>query len=157
MYRVGFGYDVHRFAGGRKLILGGIEIPYEKGLEGHSDADVLCHAIGDALLGGSSSGDIGHLFPDTDKKYKDISSLILLKKINGIIKSKGYYIENIDSTILLEQPKVEKYIDDMRVKLAQTLEIEFDRISVKATTSEKMGFVGKKEGVAAYAVILLGR
>jgi len=126
-------------------------------LEGHSDADVLCHAIGDALLGGSSSGDIGHLFPDTDKKYKDISSLILLKKINGIIKSKGYYIENIDSTILLEQPKVEKYIDDMRVKLAQTLEIEFDRISVKATTSEKMGFVGKKEGVAAYAVILLGR
>ncbi len=126
-------------------------------MEGHSDADVLCHAIGDALLGGSSSGDIGHLFPDTDKKYKDISSLILLKKINGIIKSKGYYIENIDSTILLEQPKVEKYIDDMRVKLAQTLEIEFDRISVKATTSEKMGFVGKKEGVAAYAVILLGR
>jgi len=155
MYRIGFGYDVHRFAEGKKFIVGGVEIVYDKGLEGHSDADVLSHAVGDALLGAVSMGDIGKLFPDMDMKFKGISSLILLKKINEIVVEKGYRIENIDTTVLLEEPKISGYTDKIREKLKNTLNIKSDQISVKATTSEGMGFVGNKEGAAAYAIVLL--
>jgi 2-C-methyl-D-erythritol 2,4-cyclodiphosphate synthase len=155
--RVGIGYDVHKFVSGRKLILGGIEIPSEAGLEGHSDADVLLHSICDALLGAASLGDIGKHFPNTDERFKDISSLILLEKVNELITSHNYLIGNIDSTILAEKPKLLPYIDIMRVKIATTLKINPDQISIKATTNEKMGFVGRQEGIAAISVALLYR
>ena len=153
--RIGNGYDVHEFKEGRKLILGGVEIPYEKGLLGHSDADVLVHAIMDSILGALSLRDIGYHFPDTDNKYKDISSLLLLEKVNSMILKKGYKIENIDSIIACQSPKLKNYIDKMRENISNILEIEIDRVSVKATTTEGLGFVGKKEGIEAYSVCLL--
>jgi 2-C-methyl-D-erythritol 2,4-cyclodiphosphate synthase len=154
-FRIGFGYDVHRLAEGRKLILGGIPIPFTKGLKGHSDADVLIHAICDALLGAAAQGDIGRHFPDTDDSYRDISSLVLLKKTREIIESAGYSIGNIDSTLVLEKPRVADFLREMIKKLASALECDENKISVKATTTEGLGFTGRGEGVAAYAVALL--
>ncbi|MGI5997190.1 MAG: 2-C-methyl-D-erythritol 2,4-cyclodiphosphate synthase [Lutispora sp.] len=155
MYRVGNGYDVHRLVEGRRLILGGVEIPYEKGLLGHSDADVLVHAIMDALLGACGKRDIGALFPDTDADYKDISSLVLLNKVSQILIDLGYRISNIDSIIVAQRPKLSPYIDHMRSKIAGVLNIEIDRINIKATTSEGLGFTGTGEGISAYAVACL--
>lgn len=157
MYRVGIGYDAHRLVKNRYLILGGVKIPYSKGLLGHSDADVLSHAIGDALLGSLGLGDLGKHFPNTDKKYKNISSLKLLNMIKKmILKHKGK-IENIDSIILAEEPKLAKYIDKMRQNIAKSLDINKDKISVKATTTEGMGFIGTKQGIAAYSIVLVNQ
>jgi len=153
--RIGFGYDVHRFAEGRDLWLGGIKIPHTKGLLGHSDADVVIHAICDALLGAAALGDIGAHFPDTDPKYKGIDSKLLLADINNLVATKGYTIQNIDATIALQVPKIAPYIEMMRTTLSGLLNIDIDQISVKATTTEKLGFEGREEGVSAYAVVLL--
>ena len=153
--RIGQGYDVHQLAEGRKLILGGVEIPYEKGLEGHSDADVLIHAIMDAILGAAAMGDIGLLFPDQDDRYKGISSIFLLEKVGNRVCENGYTIGNIDSTIIAQAPKLRPYIDEMRKNIANALSIEIQDVSVKATTEEKLGFTGRKEGIAAQAVVLL--
>lgn len=153
--RIGFGYDVHRFCEDRKLILGGVEIPFELGLLGHSDADVLVHAIMDGMLGALALGDIGKHFPDTDELYKGISSIKLLSNVYSLIKEKGYKIGNIDSIIVCEKPKMSPYIDDMRKILSDILETDIDNISVKATTEEKMGFTGQMEGIKAYSVCLL--
>lgn len=155
MFRIGQGFDLHRLVAGRKLILGGIEIPYEYGLAGHSDADVLIHAIIDALIGAVALGDIGKLFPDNDSKFKDIDSKILLKKVYQQITELGYQINNIDSTIILEQPKLRDYIDLMRASLAKVLDLRIDQISIKAKTSEKIGVVGRGEAAIAEAVVLL--
>ena len=155
MFRIGQGFDLHRLVSGRKLILGGIEIPYEQGLAGHSDADVLIHAIIDALIGAAALGDIGKLFPDNDSKFKDIDSKILLKKVYQQISQLGYQINNIDSTIILEQPKLRDYIDLMRASLARVLDLRIDQISIKAKTSEKIGVVGRGEAAIAEAVVLL--
>lgn len=155
MFRVGFGYDVHQLAEDRKLIIGGLEIPHEKGLLGHSDADVLLHAITDAMLGAAALGDIGKLFPDTDAAFKDADSKILLKESFKEVKAKGYTIGNIDATIVAERPKFRPHIDDMRSIISELLEIDVDQVNVKATTSEKMGFLGREEGIAAQAVVLL--
>ena len=157
MIRIGFGYDVHRLVEGRKLILGGVEIQNEKGALGHSDADVLLHAIADSLLGAAALGDIGKHFPDTDNRYKNISSLLLLEQVNELIKNNGYKINNIDSTILLERPKILQYSESMKINIAKALAISVNQISIKATTSEGMGFVGHSEGIACYAVSLLMR
>lgn len=151
-FRVGNGYDVHRLSEGRKLILGGVEIPYEKGLLGHSDADVLVHSIMDALLGACGESDIGRHFPDNDMSYKGISSLVLLEKVKGILDSKGYGISNIDSIIVAEKPKLSPYIDEMKEKISAVLQIDKDCIGIKATTTEGLGFAGTGEGIAAYAV-----
>lgn len=153
--RIGFGYDVHQFQEGRKLFLGGVEIPFERGLKGHSDADVLLHAICDALLGALALGDIGYHFPDTDERYKNIDSKILLKETYNIVKEKGYILNNLDSTLVLERPKMRPFIDAIREKIAELLETGVENISVKATTSEKMGFAGREEGVVAFATVLL--
>ena len=153
--RIGIGYDVHAFAPNRKLILGGIEVPHYQGLQGHSDADVLLHAICDALLGALSLGDIGQHYPDSSEKYKNISSLILLRSVYQKVKDNGYSLENIDSTIILQKPKISTYIPFMREKIAQSLNIELHQISIKATTTEKLGFQGKEEGISAQAVCLL--
>jgi 2-C-methyl-D-erythritol 2,4-cyclodiphosphate synthase len=153
--RTGFGYDVHAFAHNRKLILGGIEIPFEKGLLGHSDADVLLHAICDALLGALALGDIGQHFPDNDPEYKNIDSKILLFKVNELIKKNNFSISNIDSTVVMERPKLKNFIPQIRKSISEILKINVDQVSVKATTSEKMGFVGIEEGVKAYATVLL--
>ncbi len=153
--RVGFGYDVHRLVEGRKLILGGITIPFTKGLQGHSDADVLIHAICDALLGAAALGDIGRHFPDTDDSFRDISSLVLLKRTRAIVEEAGYFIGNIDSTLVLEEPKVANFLQEMIKKLASALECDENKISIKATTSEGLGFTGRGDGIAAYAVALL--
>jgi 2-C-methyl-D-erythritol 2,4-cyclodiphosphate synthase len=153
--RIGMGYDVHQLGTDRKLILGGVEIPYDQGLIGHSDADVLLHAITDALIGALALGDIGKLFPDTDQQYSNIDSRILLRKTWQIIKDKGYLIGNIDSTICAQKPKLQAYIPQMRCNIAQDLECELDRVSVKATTEEKMGISGSEKGMTAYAVVLL--
>lgn len=153
--RVGFGYDVHKLVEGRKLILGGVEIPFEKGLSGHSDADVLLHAIMDALLGAAALGDIGEHFPDTDHHYKGVSSLKLLSQVKDLLHAKNYALSNIDSTIVVETPKLKTYISAMRENISKTLEIALDQISVKATTSEGMGFIGRGDGVAAQAVALV--
>ena len=153
--RVGFGYDVHAFEDGRKLYLGGIEVPFERGLKGHSDADVLIHAICDALLGALSLGDIGQHFPDTDPKYKDIDSKILLKHVNEIIENKEWRVINIDSTVVIERPKLKDHIPQMKNTLADIINLNSDQISIKATTSEKMGFVGLEDGVKALATVLL--
>ena len=153
--RVGHGYDVHCFAKDRKLILGGVNIEHEVGLLGHSDADVLCHAISDAILGAAALGDIGAHFPDTDTAYKDISSLLLLSNVGALVREKGYTIGNIDATLILQRPKVAAFILEMRQNIAQALELEFGCVSVKATTTEKLGFAGREEGVAAHAVVLL--
>ncbi len=154
-FRIGFGYDVHKFSEGRKLILGGVEIPFEKGLCGHSDADVLLHAICDAMLGALALGDIGKHFPDTEEQYKNIDSKILLEKVNRLIEEKNYKVGNIDATIVAEKPKFQPYIIEMRKIISRILKVQPDSISVKATTSEKLGFVGKEEGIVAHAVVLL--
>ena len=153
--KVGFGFDVHRMTEGRKFYLGGIEIPHSKGAEGHSDADVLIHAICDALLGAANLGDIGIHFPDTSPEFKNIDSKILLKKVCTLLKEKKYSIGNIDSTICLEKPKIFEYIPAMKKTLADVMEIDVDKISIKATTNEKMGFVGREEGISSYAVVLI--
>ena len=153
--RIGHGYDVHRFAENRKCIIGGVDIPYEMGLLGHSDADVLLHAIADALLGAAAMGDIGHLFPDTDDAFKDADSLVLLAKVVEVIREKGYKIGNIDSTVIAQAPKLAPYINDMRANIAKACDCDIDRISVKATTEEKLGFTGAKQGIAAHAVCII--
>jgi 2-C-methyl-D-erythritol 2,4-cyclodiphosphate synthase len=153
MFRIGFGYDAHRLTEGRKLILGGIEIPYALGLEGHSDADVLTHAIMDALMGAMGSGDIGRHFPDTDPTYKDASSLLLLKKTMENLNSEGYRLNNLDTTIVAQAPKLASYIPRMRKRLMETCEAHEGQINIKATTTEGMGFCGRGEGIAAYAVV----
>lgn len=153
--RIGIGYDVHKLVPERKLVLGGVNIEYEYGLLGHSDADVLVHAIMDSLLGAAAIGDIGKLFPDTDQKYKDISSIELLKKVGELIYSKGYTISNIDSIIIAQSPKFSPYIEDMVRNIATALEIETSLVSVKATTTEKLGFAGRGEGIASEAVCML--
>ena len=155
MYRIGFGYDVHALVQDRELWLGGIKVPHTLGLLGHSDADVLIHAICDAMLGAANLKDIGYHFPDTSSDFKNIDSKILLKECNRLISEKGYTIVNIDSTICAQKPKLKDYIDPMRECLAGVLEIDADCVSVKATTTEKLGFVGKEEGIAAQAVVLL--
>lgn len=153
--RIGFGYDVHQLGNDRKLVLGGVEIPFNKGLLGHSDADVLIHAIIDALIGALALGDIGKLFPDNDQQYAGIDSRLLLSKVWAIIKEKGYKIGNIDSTICAQEPKLQAYITFMRENIAQDLECSIDDVSVKATTEERMGISGTEKGMTAYAVVLL--
>ena len=153
--RVGHGYDVHRLCEGRKLILGGVEIPFEKGLLGHSDADVLVHAVMDAILGACGKGDIGRHFPDTDKAYKNISSLMLLARVMEIIGEDGYSVSNLDATIVLQRPKVASYINDMVNNMSKILGIDHGRINVKATTEERLGFTGNEEGVCAHAVAIV--
>ena len=153
--RIGFGYDVHPLVKDRKLVLGGVEIPFEKGLLGHSDGDALIHAIIDALFGAAGLGDIGSHFPDTDSKYKDISSLILLEEVGKILANKRFHIINIDSTIVLEKPELQKYIPSMKSNIADKLDIEIGQISIKATREEGLGFVGKGEGIKVYAVALI--
>jgi 2-C-methyl-D-erythritol 2,4-cyclodiphosphate synthase len=155
MLRIGFGYDAHKLAEGRDLILGGVKIPYGKGLVGHSDADVLCHAIGDAILGALSLGDLGKHFPDTDPKHKGISSLSLFSSIYDMVRRENAHVVNVDSTIVAEEPKLYVYIQKMRENISAALKIKVDQVSVKATTTEGMGFAGRKEGMAAYAVVLV--
>ena len=155
MLRVGFGYDAHRLTEGRGLILGGVKIPHEKGLLGHSDADVLSHAVGEAVLGALALGDLGTHFPDTDQKYKDVSSLKILSMINDLAEKENASIINIDSTIVAEEPRMSGYISRMRKNIADALKIDTDLVSVKATTTEGMGFAGAKAGMAAYAVVLV--
>ena len=150
--RVGMGYDVHRLAKDRKMILGGVEIPYEKGLLGHSDADVLVHAVMDALLGAAALGDIGKHLPDTDPAYKGISSILLLKHVGKLLDENGYTIENIDATIIAQRPKMRPYIDTMRQNIADALCIETDQVNVKATTEEGLGFTGEGEGISSQAI-----
>lgn len=153
--RIGMGYDVHRVVEGRKMILGGVEIPYERGLLGHSDADVLLHAVMDALLGAAALGDIGRHFPDTDEKYKGISSITLLKHVGTLLEENCFVIENIDATVIAQRPKLMKYMDQMKANIAETLNIDLDRVNVKATTEEGLGFTGSGEGISAQAVCLL--
>lgn len=153
--RIGYGYDVHRFSEDRKLILGGVEIPYDKGLLGHSDADVLLHAITDALLGALALGDIGAHFPDTDPEFKNADSRVLLRKSYELIKQQGYELVNLDATVIAERPKLRPYIDDIRKTIAEDLGCLIEDVSVKATTSEKMGFAGREEGMIAQAVVLI--
>lgn len=155
LMRIGQGYDVHRLVEGRKLILGGVEIPYEKGLLGHSDADVLLHAVMDALLGAAALGDIGQHFPDSDERYKGISSVELLKEVGKILQENGYLIENIDSTVIAQRPKLLPYRPQMAKNIADALGIEPDQVSVKATTEEGLGFTGVGEGISAQAIALL--
>lgn len=153
--RIGMGYDVHRLVQDRKLILGGVEIPYEKGLLGHSDADVLLHAVMDALLGAAALGDIGKHFPDTDEKYSGISSIELLRCVGALLEEKCFVIENIDATVIAQRPKLLPYMEQMKENVAQTLGITTDRVNIKATTEEGLGFTGNGEGISAQAVCLL--
>lgn len=153
--RIGMGYDVHRLVAERKMILGGVEIPWEKGLLGHSDADVLLHAIMDALLGASALGDIGKHFPDTDPSYRGISSMELLKRVAELLSEKRFRVQNIDATIIAQAPKMRPHIDSMRQNIAGALQIDCDRVNVKATTEEGLGFTGNGEGICAQAVCLL--
>lgn len=153
--RIGHGYDVHKLVSDRKLILGGVDIPYEKGLLGHSDADVLLHAISDALLGAAALGDIGKHFPDTDMAYKNADSLVLLAKVGEIIKDAGYQVSNIDSTVIAQAPKLAPHIEQMRKNIAKALSIELEDVSVKATTEERLGFTGRGEGISAHAVCII--
>ena len=155
--RIGQGYDVHAFAEGRKLILGGVDIPYDRGLLGHSDADVLAHAISDALLGGVRGGDIGKLFPDTDPAFKDADSLKLLEAVAAFVRDRGYEILDVDSVIAAQAPKLSPYRDQMRQNLAQAMGVSVDSVGVKATTTERLGFEGREEGISAAAVCLLCR
>ena len=155
MIRIGYGYDIHRLAEGRRLVLGGVTIPFEKGLDGHSDADVLLHAIIDALLGAVALGDIGHQFPDTDFVNKDADSRVLLRKTASMIRNNGYLVGNIDSTVVAERPGLQPYISKMRAYISSDLNISIDSVSIKATTSEKMGMVGRQEGICAMAICLL--
>lgn len=153
--RIGQGYDVHKLAEGRKLIIGGVDIPYEKGLLGHSDADVLLHAVMDALLGAAALGDIGKHFPDTDERYKGADSMKLLGEVASLLSDKMYFVENIDATIIAQAPKMRPYIDEMRDNIARVLGLDTDQVNVKATTEEHLGFTGRGEGIAASAVCLL--
>ena len=153
--RIGTGYDVHKLVEGRKLIMGGVEIPYEKGLLGHSDADVLVHAIMDALLGAAALGDIGKHFPDTDPKYKGADSLMLMREVKRILSDHGYQIENVDSTIIAQAPKMKPHIEKMRQNIAEALSLDITQVSVKATTEERLGFTGRGEGISAQAVALI--
>lgn len=155
MIRIGHGYDVHKLVENRKLIIGGVDIPYEKGLLGHSDADVLLHAIGDALMGAAALGDIGCIFPDNDPKFKDADSLVLLREVVALLKSKGFNIVNIDSTLIAQKPKMRPYIDEMRRNIADACGVSADMVSVKATTEEKLGFTGREEGISAHAVCMI--
>lgn len=155
--RVGMGYDVHKLVEERDLILGGVNIPYEKGLLGHSDADVLLHAIMDALLGAAALGDIGKHFPDTDSKYKGISSIKLLEHVAGLLAEEGYIINNIDATIIAQRPKMRPYIDEMTENVARTLNIEENQVNIKATTEEGLGFTGSGEGISAQAICSISR
>ncbi len=154
-FRTGFGFDVHAFADGRKLIIGGIEIPFEKGLDGHSDADVLLHAICDAMLGALSLGDIGIHFPNTDPKWKDADSSILLKNVNELINEKGYELGNLDCVLAVEKPKIFPFNEKIKNRISGILNSSPDQISIKATTTEKLGFIGRTEGVVAFATVLL--
>lgn len=153
--RIGHGYDVHKFAENRKLILGGVDIPYELGLLGHSDADVLVHAIMDSLLGAAALGDIGKLFPDTDEKYSGADSILLLKEVCRVLDENGYKIVNIDSTVIAQKPKLKDYIASMRKNIAFACGIDINQVSVKATTEEKLGFTGRLEGISAHSVCLI--
>ncbi|MBR3148688.1 MAG: 2-C-methyl-D-erythritol 2,4-cyclodiphosphate synthase [Eubacterium sp.] len=153
--RIGHGYDVHKLVEGRKLIVGGVDIPHTLGLLGHSDADVLLHAISDALLGAAALGDIGGMFPDTDEKWKGADSLKLLEAVADRVKAEGYEIENIDSTLIAQAPKMKPYIDEMRENIARACGIDVSQVSVKATTEERLGFTGREEGISAHAVVLL--
>lgn len=155
--RIGYGYDVHRYAEGRKLILGGITVPSPRGLLGHSDADVLLHAIADALLGAAALRDIGYHFPDTDPRYAGADSMILLREVLMLLHERGYLVGNIDATIVAETPKLNPFIPRMQERIAETLDLSTDEISIKATTNERMGFVGREEGMAAHAVALIYR
>lgn len=154
-FRIGIGFDVHAFKEGRKLIIGGIEIPSDKGLEGHSDADVLLHAICDAMLGALALGDIGVHFPNTDKKWKDADSALLLKHVNELINSKGYELGNLDCVLAMEEPKISPYVDKIRTRISEILNVDARQISIKATTTEKLGFIGRAEGIASYTTVLL--
>lgn len=153
--RVGMGYDVHRLVEGRELIVGGVRIPYEKGLLGHSDADVLLHAVSDALLGAAALGDIGKHFPDSDPAYKGISSMVLLKRVGELLRQEGFLVENLDATIIAQAPKMRPYIDTMRENIAGALELDVSCVNVKATTEEGLGFTGAGEGISAQAVCML--
>ena len=153
--RIGHGYDVHRLISGRKLILGGVEIPFEKGLDGHSDADVLVHAVMDAMLGAAALGDIGKLFPDNDDAYLGADSIELLKKVRAVLAEHGWKLGNLDATVIAQRPKLAPFIDTMRTKIADALETDVQNISVKATTEERLGFTGSGEGIAAHAVCLM--
>ena len=153
--RIGQGYDVHRLTEGRRLVLGGVEIPFEKGLLGHSDADVLVHAVMDALLGAAALGDIGALFPDTDPRYAGADSLMLLGKVCGVLKENGYTIVNVDSTVVAQRPKLAPYIPEMRSRMAAAMGLDPGSVSVKATTEERLGFTGREEGISAQAVALI--
>ncbi len=155
MFRIGQSSDIHQLVKGRKLILGGVEIESELGLLGHSDADALLHAIAEAMLGALALGDLGHHFPDTDEKWKGVSSLLILKEVEKKIAEKGYHVVNVDSLILIEKPKMAPHIEQMRQNIAEALHVDLDRISVKATRGEKLGYVGRSEGVLAQAVVLL--
>ncbi|MBQ8331248.1 MAG: 2-C-methyl-D-erythritol 2,4-cyclodiphosphate synthase [Clostridia bacterium] len=155
MIRIGHGYDVHRLVEGRKLIIGGVEIPHETGLLGHSDADVLLHAISDAILGAAALGDIGHLFPDNDPQYKGADSLKLLRRVNIYLGTNGYRVVNVDATIIAQAPKMAPHIQNMRANIARVLGVDVSRVSVKATTEEGLGFSGEKLGIAAHAVCLI--
>ena len=154
-FRIGNGYDVHRLVEGRKLILGGVDIQHPLGLDGHSDGDVLCHALCDAILGACGAGDLGKHFPDTDNKWKGISSLVLLEKTGEIVAERGYQIVNTDATIVAQLPKLAPHIEAMIIDIARTLKIDPDQVSVKATTTERLGFAGREEGIAAYSIALL--
>ena len=153
MIRFGMGYDVHKLVEGRKLILGGVEVPHTLGLLGHSDADVLLHAIADALLGAAALGDIGRHFPDTDEAYKGISSMVLLKHVKDLLQKKGYKANNIDATIVAQKPKLAGFIEAMNQNIAKVLDLDLDCVNVKATTTEGLGFAGTQEGIASYAVV----
>lgn len=156
-FRVGTGFDVHKLVTERKLILGGVEIPYAKGLLGHSDADVLLHALMDALIGAAALGDIGRHFPDTDEKYKGISSMKLLKEVKGLLDADNYKISNVDVTVIAQKPKISPYIEEMRANVADVLDIEMNRVNIKGTTTEKLGFTGRGEGIACEAVACIYR
>ena len=153
--RIGHGYDVHKLIEGRRLIVGGVEIPHTMGLLGHSDADVLLHAISDALLGACAMGDIGKLFPDTDDRWEGADSLVLLREVVKKINENGFYIENIDSTLIAQKPKISPYIEQMRANIANACGVDISAVSVKATTEEKLGFTGREEGISAHAVTLI--
>lgn len=157
MVRVGFGYDVHRFIQGRALIMGGLDIPFDRGLQGHSDADVLTHAIMDGILGALAEGDIGTHFPDNDPAYKDIESLVILERVVELMKNRGFRINNLDNTIVAEEPKFAPHIPAMKENLSRVLGMDSSRINIKATTNEGMGFCGRGEGIAAYSIVSLIR
>ncbi|KDN11074.1 MULTISPECIES: 2-C-methyl-D-erythritol 2,4-cyclodiphosphate synthase [Gilliamella] len=155
--RIGHGFDVHKFGGEGPITLAGVKIPYQYGLVAHSDGDVVLHAITDALIGALALGDIGKLFPDTDPKYKGIDSRILLKEVYTLVQAKGYELVNLDTTIIAQEPKMRPHVDQMRVNIAEDLKVHFEQISVKATTTEQLGFTGRKEGIACQAVVLLSK